>query len=185
MRRNRPGRHVARRVRTEGNLLPREPGIPGVGRQDDRHAAMHRRHGLVGGSGEDRAGLDSIAWTALRDRSCERRALRHRPSLPQAGEDQGLAVMEAEQPGLAGSALALPFVEAVGRDQAAAMAEGRPEGGLLSGGLGPGVDELVADRGVLGPSRDQPPAQHGERAAVRRSARDRHVLTRRNVVAGP
>ena len=71
VRAHRMGRHGVRRVRTERNLLAaREPGIPGVRRQNDRHAAVHRRHRLVGGGGEDRAGLDRV----LRD--CARRAIR-------------------------------------------------------------------------------------------------------------
>ena len=103
---------------------------------------MYRRHRLVGGGGEDGAGLDGVARTALGEGARKRRTRRHRPALPQAGEGEGRAVPEPEQPGLAGLAFAPPLIEPVGRDQAAAMAEGRPERRLLRGGLGPGVDEL-------------------------------------------
>src|SRR5580658_10178617 len=56
----------------------------------------------------------------------------------------------------------LPFVVAVGRENAAALGEGAPERGLDRHGLGPGVDELSAARGVLGPRRDQAPAHRAQ-----------------------
>ena len=81
--RDRPGRHVARRVRMERHVLAREPGVPDVRRQDDRNVAMHRRHRLVGGGGEDRAGLYGIQAPGAGRKHADDRA----PVRPHAGRD--------------------------------------------------------------------------------------------------
>ena len=110
------------------------------------------------------------------------------------GEDHGRAVAEAEQPGLAAAAPALPLVEAVGRDQAAPVPV-RPSGRTVSP---PPVSEralmsLWPMAGSLAQAGNQPPPQHGERApdacpGLRSGvggAHDRDVLARRDVVSGP
>ena len=61
----------------------------------------------------------------------------------------------------------VPLEVAVGRQQAAPLRERPLERRLLRDGLHPGVDHPVADRGVLGPGRDQPPAEHPELALRR------------------
>ena len=96
-------------------------------------------------------------------------------------------LLHPEEPGLLGFALACPrpLVEAVGRDQAAARAEGGTERRLFVRGLGARVDQLVADVGFLGPRGDQPPAQHGEAAAAVAQAHRGDGLPRRHVVARP
>ena len=71
---DRIGGHSAGRVRRERNVLARGPGPVSVALQDDRHAAMDRRHRVVGGGGEDGAGLDGVAGTAPGERPSERSA---------------------------------------------------------------------------------------------------------------
>ena len=109
------------------------------------------------------------------------------PALPQPGEGEAAAPLHPEEPRLLGLALGCPgpLVEAVGRDQAAARAEGGTERGFFVRGLGPGVDQLVADGGFLGPRGDQAPAEHGEAAAAVAQAHRGDLLPRRHVVARP
>ena len=89
----------------------------------------------------------------------------------------------------------IPLEVAVGRQQAAARRRGPAVGRLLGDRLHPGVDHPVADLGVLGPGRDQPPLQHPQLARgrlarvaglLRRRALDDGVdlLGRRDVVVG-
>src|SRR5580692_207145 len=93
------------------------------------------------------------------------------PELVEPGEGQRLTVLRIDVVGLLAlfSVLGdgLPFVVAVGGNDAAALGEGAPERGLDRDGLGPGVDELAAARGVLGPERDQAPAHHAQLAGLR------------------
>jgi len=53
----------------------------------------------------------------------------------------------------------LPFVEALGGDQAASIADGCPEGRLVKNGFDPGVDALDPDLWIFGPEWDKPPAK--------------------------
>src|SRR5436853_205099 len=72
------------------------------------------------------------------------------------------AILHADAPGLLGSALLLPFVEAVGDHQAVPRREGLAEGRRGGNRLGLRVDRLVAELLVLRPERDQAPAQRHE-----------------------
>jgi hypothetical protein len=97
----------------------------------------------------------------------------HRPAKP-----MGSAIPAPDQVGLLGSpALPLPLVEAGSWHDAAPAAEGRAEGRLVGHAFRPGVDHPVADRRVLGPGRNQPPAD-GDQLAVPTLAlaHDRHAL---------
>jgi len=74
---------------------------------------------------------------------------------------------------------------AVGRHQAAALAEGIAERRLGGHGLAAGVDQPGADRFVLGPGWDQAPTQLQQMpGAGLVKAEDRRRLSRRDVVAG-
>ena len=96
--------HVIRGIRTERDLVARVPGAPGVGRQDDRQAAVNRRDRRVGTGGEDGEGLERPAGLRAEERPRRCRTLRRRPALPEAGEGEGQAVAEGEQLGPAGPA---------------------------------------------------------------------------------
>ena len=81
------------------------------------------------------------------------------PRGPQPGERQRRTVGRADGVGLTSAREALPFVEPIGRDQAAAAPEARPEGGRGCHRLGPRVDEARADPRVLCPGRNKAPAE--------------------------
>ena len=59
---------------------------------------------------------------------------------------------------------------------------GTPERRLFRRGLDTGVDQLVADRGIFRPGRNQPPAQGIQPRAFGAGANDRRVLLRRKIV---
>src|SRR5215210_6916703 len=124
-----------------------EPDVVGVGGQDHRHPLVYLAHEGVRLGGEDRTGPD-LAFPALA------------PALPEPGEGEGPPVLHVDVVGLLGTVRAPPLVETVGRDQAPALAEGPPEGGLLGGRLGAGVDHARAYLRVVGPRGDEAPPEH-------------------------
>ena len=128
-----------------------EPGVPLARREDHRHAVMDLGHRVVGRGGDDRAGVEGFLAVTIGSP----------PDLPETGERQRLVVGPVDEPRLL---LVLtrsggPFVEAIGGDDAPALAEGRLEGVLLGDRLAPGVDHAVADLHVLGPPGHQAPVQ--------------------------
>src|SRR5690242_9117254 len=78
--------------------------------------------------------------------------------LPKTREAEKPSAFHADEVGLLRFRVLAPLVEAVGRDEAAAPVEGVAEGRLLGEALCSGVDELRADGGILGPVRDEAPA---------------------------
>lgn len=52
----------------------------------------------------------------------------------------------------------LPFVEAIGGNQATQTLERRPDGRLFCDRLTPGIVEFGADTRIFGPGGDEPPA---------------------------
>ena len=75
-----------------------------------------------------------------------------------------------------------PLVEAVGRDDAAPLGQRGLEGVLLGQGLGPGVDHLVADRGVLRPVGHEAPVHRLDPTGGAVDVHDVDVVGRRHVV---
>ena len=142
------------------------------GRDEDRHAVVERAHRLVRRGGDDGEGGDRVAAGAA-------------PVLPQSGECERCARSEPDEVSLLPSARDwLPFVEAVGRDEAAPAAERGAERRLVGHALGAGVEHPAADRGVLRPRRNEAPAEHHRLAlAGRRLAHDERVHGRGDVVA--
>ena len=88
-----------------------EPEIVILGVKDDRHAIMHIFRELVGRGGDDRTGLDPLAFRIL-------------PALPDAGKGEGTFVGHGETERTLLAAGFLPLVETIGRNEAAALAEG-------------------------------------------------------------
>ena len=153
-----------------------EPGGVVAAVEDDRHAVVQRAQQVVRIGGQDGEGLDDG----------RRGRLAVLPPGPETGEGEGEPILAADQVGLLRLGIQLlPLVEAVGDDQAAAAAKAVAVGGLLGGALGAGVDHAVADGRVLGPGRDQAPAQkvQGARRSRRDDAHHRRFLGRRQVVA--
>src|SRR5687767_13861760 len=94
-----------------------EPALPMLGREQDRHAVMHRVDGRNGGSREERA---SVEGAALRRRR-----------LPDGGDAEGCAVGSREVIRKGLSTCATPFVEAVRNEQATAATKGVCEWGAF------------------------------------------------------
>src|SRR5262245_32601569 len=110
------------------SFLHVEPGGEILGRKNNRHAVVQRRDCAVGGTGEDGDGVDLLALAVA-------------PALVEAGEGDQLRTARAKQEG---PALALgpgPFIEPIGRHEAAAVAHGLTERRLHKRVLGPGIDE--------------------------------------------
>src|SRR5262249_21178644 len=81
-------------------------------------------------------------------------------------EGERLPVPHAEQERLPGLPLLPPFVEAAGRDEAAALAEGGAEGGPAGDRFGAGVEAPRAPLGCGCPRWHQPPLQQGNLSGV-------------------
>ena len=78
----------------------------------------------------------------------------------------------------------LPFVKAIGQDQAPVLTECSPKRRLGGRRLGAGVNQGVADFWIVGPVRDQPPAQvdkFGPRGLGKMTDRQ-HRLSRGDVI---
>jgi hypothetical protein len=111
------------------------------------------------------------------------------PPFPQPGKRERCAVAHLDQVRLFAAAGELPpLVEAVGRDQAAAVLKRLAEGRRRRHGLGSSVDALEADLGVIRPKRYQPPVEHRDLAhalpiqpADGQEAGRRRVVTRSQV----
>ena len=97
-------------------------------RKHHRHAVMQRRDCAIGGAGQDGDACRS------RRRPCRASARRVR-------QRRSAAAPRAEQEGPALALGSGPFVEAVGRNQAAAPAHGIAERRLLQHLLGAGIDQ--------------------------------------------
>jgi len=82
--------------------------------------------------------------------------------------------------------LDLPLVEPRGNHETAPGLECGTKRGFLRHGLGLGIDALMPDLRVLGPGRDEPPAEHDERprCGVGIDPYDGDGLRRGNVVTG-
>jgi len=65
--------------------------------------------------------------------------------------------VHSEVEGLLSSSAALPFIEAISRNQAPSAREGISKGGLVGNRLRPRIDRTKADFGIVGPGRDQTP----------------------------
>src|SRR5262249_28519263 len=76
-----------------------------------------------------------------------------------------------------------PFVEAVGREQAAAAPHGHAERRLLVDRLAARIDQEREPGGILHPGRDDAPAHAQELALASLEPHDRHRLGRRHIVA--
>ena len=109
------------------------------------------------------------------------------PGLPQRREGEEATIRPAEEirPVLLPAALAeaVPFVEPVGRHQAAPSGEGGAEGRLLGRALAADVDDQREVLGILDPAGDEAPAHQDELARALFEPDHRHRLRRRDVVA--
>ena len=119
-----------------------------VGGEEDGHAVVDRADELVGGGGENGEGFQ--------------RAFGGVPLVPQAGHAETLTIGPLGSPWNFTAPLGLPFEKGVGRDEAAALAERIAKGRLIGNRFGAGVDALDADFQILGPVRDQTPAEFGD-----------------------
>ena len=119
-----------------------------VGGEKDGHAVVDGADELVGGGGEDGEGFQ--------------RAVGRVPAVPQAGYAELFTAGSDKLPRDFAATLGLPFEKGVGRDEAAALAEGIAKGRFFRNGFGPGVDALDADLGIFGPLGDQAPAKLGD-----------------------
>jgi hypothetical protein len=98
---------------------------------------------VVGGGDDDRKAVYPVAGRAA-------------PNLPEAGEGERPVIGERQIVGLlAAVGEVLPFVEAVGDDEAAAPCEGGAKRRQAVERLGAGIDGPGPDSDVLGPRRDQ------------------------------
>jgi len=105
----------------------------------------------------------------VRDRGDDREAAnplagRGVPVFPQTRERHDAAIGEREHVGLLPGCGFAPFIKVVDRHQAAPALERFAKCGLVLDSLGLSIDVGEPDLDVLGPMRDQTPAQHVEAA---------------------
>jgi hypothetical protein len=121
--------------------------------------------------GQDRARLKYSAGRAAR-------------AIPEAGEREQVAVVHLEAEWLLCLACPLPFIEAIGGDEAAARSERFAEGGKRARRFRSGVNHPRCARAVLRPRRNEAPADKRQVThwLLRVLADDRNRLRRSEVV---
>jgi hypothetical protein len=115
-----------RRLRVGSAVI--EPKIEGLRRQDGRHAIVQRRELMVGRGGHDGGGFHLLT-------------VRAHPAFPQAGKGHRPAIAGVDVMRLLALSRPFPFVKAVERDQATAIAHRRLEGRFLQHGFAARIDQ--------------------------------------------
>ena len=149
-----------------------EPGLEVFPPKHHRHAVMQRRDRRVGVAGDDGDRVDLAAFPVP-------------PALPNSGKrDQAaLARTKQERPPLA--LWPRPFIEAVGRHEAAPLGEGAAERALGGDAFAARIDHGRSRLWIPDEGRQQAPAHHAETArAVGVHAHHADFLRRRDIVAG-
>jgi len=129
--------------------------------QNHGHAVVDGGDHGVGFGGDDGEGFDGLGGGWPGDVEIQFVFARWAdPFVPEPGHAEVAAVLQGEPEGLFAASAGLPFVKAVGGDQAALGRELTAEAGFLVDGVGAGVGEFVAESFIFRPGRDQTPA-HG------------------------
>ena len=120
----------------------------GVAAEDNRHPVVDGREKGVGRGGDNRTGSQGHTVRPL-------------PLIPQPGKAEQAAVPAPNMHRRASAFFRVvgfpPFIEAVGRKQAAAAGQCRPKRRLFGERFRAGVDHAAADSGVARPGRHQSP----------------------------
>ncbi len=151
------------------NLAAVEPHIESLRRDDRRHPVVNRGASLIGSGRDDRGGFLLFAVGTG-------------PGFPKAGERHWTAGLRPDEIGPLAAALLFPFVEAVGRKQAAAAAHGGTKGRLVDDRFTARVYQQRKCARVLDPGRDQAPAHQRELPLAFGKPHNRHGLGRRDIV---
>ena len=153
--------------------------------EDDGHAGVDGGDHRVRLGGDDGEGLDDLLEIRAGVVQAEFAFLmRADPLFPEAGHTEEAAVFHGEPEWLLAGRRGLPFVKAVGGDEAALVLERFSEAGLFGDGLGAGVGEFVADGFILGPVRDETPTHGFQSGLAAFPFQDRGLLARGEIVAG-
>ena len=130
--------------------LGHEPAVVILGADDHGHPVVNGRDQLVGIGRDDREGPNPLLRLGML------------PVLPEPRKGEQLPAFQCDGIGLLARALLILFVEGIGRHEASPFAVSEPECRAGIDALGPGVDVVPADPGLLGPARDQALAQEIE-----------------------
>ncbi len=149
-----------------------EPQLERVGRHHDRHAVVNDGERAVCPRGHDRGGVDLLA-------------VRAHPGFPQPGKGDRRAGFRANEirPLRRAGRRRAPFVEAVGRNEAAPAPHGVAERRLVEHRLAARIDHERDGLRVLHPGRNESPAHQAEGPPALGEADHRDRLRRRHVVA--
>jgi hypothetical protein len=150
-----------------------EPQVVTITAENHWHSVVDGRGNRVWGRGQDGAGLSPLTSGIL-------------PSIPQPGKGKQLASADFETVRLFVPCCALPFVKAVGRDQASAESQRIAESRLGRRRLRLRVDRAHGDGRPFCPVRNEAPAHQRQFPDILLGvlANDRDRLGWRDVVAG-
>ena len=149
-----------------------EPGLEVLAPKHHRHAVMKRRDRGVGIAGDDGDRVHLVSFPVA-------------PALPDPGEGDEPALAADEAGKAAACPLARPFIEAVGRHEAAPLGEGAAERALGGDAFAARIDHWRPRLWIPDEGRQQAPAHHAETArAVGIHAHHADFLRRRDIVAG-
>ena len=149
-----------------------EPGLEVFAPKHHRHAVMQRRDRGVGVAGDDGDRVDLVSFPVA-------------PALPDPGEGDEAAPSRTKQERPPLALWPRPFIEAVGRHEAAPLGEGAAERALGGDAFAARIDHRRPRLWIPDEGRQQAPAHHAEAArAVGVHAHHADFLRRRDIVAG-
>lgn len=131
--------------------------------QDDGHPVVDRSSDFISLRGQNGAGVENFPSLSFSSR-------------PESGEAERALVFHSEEERLFSAACSLPFVEAIGRDDAAPSLEGIAEGGFLLDRLAARVNQARAYRSVLRPRGHETPFEERHLPPVGRLTHGQYVL---------
>jgi hypothetical protein len=153
-------------------VLRVEPAVKILIGQDHGHPIVQPGHQFIRLTSNDRTAF-------------EFRRVRGVPGFPKSRKCERAILFESDVVGQLGVRIeALPLVEAVGRDQAAASLERRAEGRLSCRGFATGIDQRRSSLRVLRPARHEAPPHLEEFAILAGLPNDRDARRWRDIKAG-
>ena len=129
--------------------------------ENDRHPVVNGSDHRVWFRCDDRECLDDLTdgWAGVVQAEFAL-AMRAKPFFPEAGHAEEAAALHREPERLFAGRCGLPFVKAIGGNQAALLLKWPAEAGFLGDGFGAGIGEIVANGFIFRPGWDESPS-HG------------------------
>jgi len=152
--------------------------------ENHRHPVVDGGDHRIGFGGDDGESFDGLVntWAGVVEAEFPF-PMRAMPFFPKAGHAKESAILAGEPERLFAGGCGLPFVKAIGGNQAALFFKRPAVAGFLGDGVGPGVGQFVADGFILRPGWNQTPPHRLQNSLSVFPDEDGGVCARGEVVA--